>query len=48
MGGILQLAARMVGGAQSELSMQLNVQEGHRENSSLEVGKLARPLSFHE
>lgn len=28
-GGILQLAARMVGGVQSELSMQLNIQEGH-------------------
>lgn len=28
-GGILQLAARMVGGVQIELSMQLNIQEGH-------------------
>lgn len=28
-GGILQLAARMVGGVQRVLSMQLNIQEGH-------------------
>lgn len=28
-GGILQLAARMVGGVQRELSMRLNIQEGH-------------------
>lgn len=28
-GELLRLAARMVGDVQSELSMQLNIQEGH-------------------